>query len=249
MRLQNGNKVRKTSKLGGRALRRTTLLVGLFVVGMVFFQFGLKSQTPEVVWWDATWDYRTPVKITTGNYGSEDVPISWNVDLAGKLAAMQTPPDVDPLDPNSVRVIEYNPDGTVLGEVPSQFSSTPALGSGIAVIQFSDSYTSTTVGPALTALGYSFTDVTADLEAGTLDYQTYSFVLIDSFATSREEIRNALDADTDDIQTFVSSGGVVMMMAQANQDLNGGVTSPNGGPAGTVVWAPLTMKKVATSSR
>ena len=124
----------------------------------------------------------------------------------------------------------------------------PVADLGIAVIQFADSYTKgsnatgTTVGPILDLLGIPYTDVTAALEADALDYQDYSFVVIDSFATARAAIRTALDADAAEIQAFVNGGGVAMMMAQANQDLNGGITSPDGGPAGPVNWAPATMK-------
>ena len=97
MRRNKSTKVGATNRLGRMILRWTLSLVGLLVVGVIVSQLGLQSQTPTIVWWDAVWDYRTPVKITTGNYGSEDVPISWDVDLAAKLAAMQLPGDTDPV--------------------------------------------------------------------------------------------------------------------------------------------------------
>ena len=112
-------------------------------------------------WWDGNWDYRIPATITAGNYGSEDTPVVWSVDLADRLKTLG---ETDPFDPTSVRVIEYNLNGTVKGEVPSQYEEAPPIGAGIAVIQHADTYTDTTAGPVLDDLGIPYTEMPSKIE-------------------------------------------------------------------------------------
>ena len=73
----------------------------------------------EPEWWDdgvSEWDYRIPVKVSANAYDRTDYPIKYYVNFTGKF------PDV--FDENSTRVIEYYPNGTIKGEVPSQFNRT-----------------------------------------------------------------------------------------------------------------------------
>ncbi len=68
-------------------------------------------------WWDKSWKYRQLVEINVGNYERENYPISVPVNFTDEFAKNGSP---QTFDENSLRVIEYDANGKVLKEIPSQ---------------------------------------------------------------------------------------------------------------------------------
>ena len=72
-------------------------------------------------WWDPSWHFRILVKVTAGTYDLENEPISVCINFT-KLLTESAVHGV--FDENSVRVVEYESDGSIVGEVVSQFDKT-----------------------------------------------------------------------------------------------------------------------------
>lgn len=79
---------------------------GLFV--------GFGSPQPSFEWWNASWHYRFMVNVSTGPYDRTDWVVERDVNFTDYLP-------FGTFDNNSIRVIEYNSSGGIVGEVPSQF--------------------------------------------------------------------------------------------------------------------------------
>jgi uncharacterized membrane protein len=84
---------------------RPTSVTGQFI--------GFRDPSPEFVWWNSTWKYRFRLEINSTNYDRSDWPIEYELNFTHLLPE-------GTFDENSTRVIEYDPSGTVIQQVPSQ---------------------------------------------------------------------------------------------------------------------------------
>lgn len=77
----------------------------------------------DIQWWNASWNYRTPVEVEVPSNDSalwEDVPVIYSANFTDILKVNFDKVEVA-FDPNSVRVVEYDDMGNMIGEIPSQF--------------------------------------------------------------------------------------------------------------------------------
>lgn len=90
----------------------------------------------------------------------------------------------------------------------------------IAIIDYQDGYTQTKgLGALLTDLGYPYTDLTATALGGTaLNLSTFNVFIIGSFASQSATLNNVLYAGGAALRQFVSNGGTVIMLTQADQN-------------------------------
>lgn len=70
-------------------------------------------------WWDKHYHYRVPLTINSGMHARKDYLTRQPINFTGLLAGLVVK---GTLDDNSIRVIEYNINGDVIREVPSQFN-------------------------------------------------------------------------------------------------------------------------------
>ena len=69
-------------------------------------------------WWDDRWTYRVPVDVSTVGIERNDVSVEFDVDFTAAWADIGV---VDELDVESIRVVEIDGAGTVVGMPPHQF--------------------------------------------------------------------------------------------------------------------------------
>ncbi|MGC8812223.1 MAG: NEW3 domain-containing protein [Candidatus Aenigmatarchaeota archaeon] len=78
------------------------------------FFVGFGQPAEEFEWWNISWHYRVRLEINTSSYERKDWPIEYRINFTDLLPYGN-------FDENSTRVIEYSPEGQLLGEIPSQF--------------------------------------------------------------------------------------------------------------------------------
>ena len=69
-------------------------------------------------WWNSKWKYRVPITVPGESHDRQDMPIDYSIDFSALLASASAN---GPLDPNSIRVVEYARNGADFTEIPSQF--------------------------------------------------------------------------------------------------------------------------------
>ncbi len=69
-------------------------------------------------WWNSSWRYRVGVEVDLNGYNRVDWPVEVPIDFRDKLDSLG---DSAAFDIDSVRVVEYNSSGYILGEVKSDF--------------------------------------------------------------------------------------------------------------------------------
>jgi len=74
----------------------------------------INNSAPE--WWNGDWGYRVYLDVNTSSYNRTDSVITWNANFTSLLDNPALT-----FDKNSIRVIEYDPLGNILGERTSQF--------------------------------------------------------------------------------------------------------------------------------
>jgi len=86
------------------------------------YQSPQKISSLDLPWWNRDWHYRTLVQIGSGSIERIDavVRIKEDFSLLLEQAGIQ-----DAFDTNSVRVVEYDASGKMLGEIPAQFDCIP----------------------------------------------------------------------------------------------------------------------------
>jgi hypothetical protein len=75
-------------------------------------------------WWDLSWVYRVPVTVFTGDHARTNEPIEHVLNFTAEWGLLGSTGLT--FDPDSVRVIEYTPSGSLIGEVASQFDPAAA---------------------------------------------------------------------------------------------------------------------------
>jgi hypothetical protein len=91
----------------------------------------------DVGWWDRTWSYRLPISISTGAFARADHPVEVEVDFDAPLSAHGVN---DPLDKNSIRIVEHNPaTGVVIppGRIVSYFHADDVGRRGVVFFELS----------------------------------------------------------------------------------------------------------------
>jgi outer membrane protein assembly factor BamB len=90
----------------------------------------------------------------------------------------------------------------------------------IAVIDYQDTWSNTKgLGQILADLGYSYTDLTAGLlTGGAIDLAGYNTFIIGSHVVQNTTLGAAIEAAEPTMNAFVGSGGVVIMLTQADQN-------------------------------
>lgn len=71
-------------------------------------------------WWDDgvnTWQYRVPITVNSGPVYRDNEIVETNVNFRDLLDRFDTE---NGIDPGSIRVVEYDNDGNIIGEVPSE---------------------------------------------------------------------------------------------------------------------------------
>ncbi|MCD4821903.1 MAG: DUF2341 domain-containing protein [Methanococcoides sp.] len=130
------------------------------------------TSNPE--WWDGDWRYRVYLDVNTSSYNRTDPVVTWNANFTSLL----NNPD-QTFDDNSIRVIEYDSIGNILGERTSQLikensydASNNAVGDVIWILNGSTlsntsryyyAYFDTTTNPK-NAAGYTNISINSDTD-------------------------------------------------------------------------------------
>ncbi len=77
-------------------------------------------------WWDTSWHFRIMVKISANSFDLVNEPVSMHINFTQVLRSSAIN---GTFDENSVRVIEYETDGSIVGEIESQFDKDPDFNS------------------------------------------------------------------------------------------------------------------------
>jgi hypothetical protein len=89
----------------------------------------------------------------------------------------------------------------------------------IAIVDYADEWNKKAcMGLLLDDLGKEYDDLSADVEAGNFSLAGYKIFIIGAFVTNSTVLHNSLDANADEIESFVAGGGVVIEMTQADQN-------------------------------
>jgi hypothetical protein len=73
----------------------------------------------RMVWWNSSWDYRVQVNVSSGDYARENDPVEVMIDYQTMLHSLGG----GVLDNTSIRVVEYNEDGSVDTEKDGQYDN------------------------------------------------------------------------------------------------------------------------------
>lgn len=89
----------------------------------------------------------------------------------------------------------------------------------IAIVDFADQWNNQAcVGLLLDDLKRGYDDITAEVEKAKFSLDGYKIFIIGSFVTNNETLHNSLDANAGEIEKFLSNGGVVIELTQADQN-------------------------------
>jgi len=89
----------------------------------------------------------------------------------------------------------------------------------IAIIDYADEWTkSAAVGPCLDEYGYSYDDITKDVEGGALNLDGYKMLFMSAMYTNNAALHASVDKNEGVIQDFVNNGGIVIEPTQADQN-------------------------------
>ena len=87
----------------------------------------------------------------------------------------------------------------------------------IAIVDFADQWTNQAcLGPLLDDMGEDYDDITADVEKGNMDLGGYRTLIIGGLVTNNPTLHRSLDDSAGEIERFVSGGGVVVELGQAD---------------------------------
>lgn len=112
-----------------------------------------------------------------------------------------------------------------------------AYAADIAIVDYADEWNKEAcLGPLLDDMGESYDDISADVEDGNLDLAGYRTLIIGSFVTNSSALHTSLDNNAGEIESFVSGGGVVIELTQADQNQN------------TVDWLPGDLSATRTDT-
>ena len=94
-----------------------------------------------------------------------------------------------------------------------------AYAAEIAIVDFADEWNQQAcLGPLLDDLGADYDDITGDVEGGNLDLNGYKTFIIGAFVTNSTTLHASLDANAGEFDRFLSDGGMVVEMTQADQN-------------------------------
>jgi|GEM_PF-761220 len=79
-----------------------------------------KKSPVDFAWWDKSWHYRAFIEVDAGNYERREVVVKLKEDFGLLFKQIGLSEEVDP---GSIRMVEYNPAGKILKEVPAQFDA------------------------------------------------------------------------------------------------------------------------------
>ena len=79
---------------------------------------GISPMPATGEWWNSSWRYRVGVEVDLNGYDRVDWPVEVLIDFRSELDSLG---DSAAFDVDSVRVVEYNSSGYILGEVKSDF--------------------------------------------------------------------------------------------------------------------------------
>jgi hypothetical protein len=89
----------------------------------------------------------------------------------------------------------------------------------IAIVDYADEWNhQACLGPLLDDLGEDYDDISADVEDGNLDLSGYKTFMIGSFVTNNSALHASLDNNAAEIERFLSDGGMVVELTQADQN-------------------------------
>lgn len=89
----------------------------------------------------------------------------------------------------------------------------------IAIIDYADEWTKVTaLGPSLDEYGYSYDDITDNVEGGTLNLDGYKLLFMSAMYTNNAALHQSVDKNEGVIQDFVENGGIVIEPTQADQN-------------------------------
>jgi hypothetical protein len=89
----------------------------------------------------------------------------------------------------------------------------------IAIVDFADQWNNKAcLGPLLDDLGQRYDDITGQVEKGDLNLSGYRILIIGAFATNNATLHNSLDNNAAEIERFLSDGGIVIELTQADQN-------------------------------
>jgi hypothetical protein len=87
----------------------------------------------------------------------------------------------------------------------------------IAIVDFADQWTEQAcLGPLLDDMGEDYDDITADVEKGNMDLGGYRTLIIGGLVTNNPTLHRSLDDSAGEIERFVSGGGAVVELGQAD---------------------------------
>ena len=119
---------------------------------------------------------------------------------------------------------------TLLCVVIGTLASVGALyAADIAIIDFADQWTNVdALTQCLDEYGYEYTDITKEVEAGTLKLDGYRLLFMSAMYTNNAALHQGVDNNADVIHDFVEKGGIVIEPTQADQNEANVDWLPNG---------------------
>jgi len=94
-----------------------------------------------------------------------------------------------------------------------------AYAADIAIVDYADEWNKQAcVGLLLDDLGRDYDDITDQVENGDLNLDGYKILIIGSFATNNTTLHTSMDANAGEIEAFLTRGGVVIELTQADQN-------------------------------
>ncbi len=160
-------------------------------------------------WWDTSWHFRIIVKMSANSFDLVNEPVSMYINFTQILRSSAIN---GTFDENSVRVVEYETDGSIVGEVVSQFDKDPdfnAENNAVGVLSWLVN---------ISADSYRYYGIYFDItENGYKDPPMYSSP-DPEFSISYSPIEVAFS--TSYIEgSFISSGGILVTLRWKSTDL------------------------------